>query len=111
MKRADLRARLAEPAPPPREATLEFLHGYVTHAESLDEVREQAVQMRAVNRRPLERGLAGIEGLLAQESPEGDLAQLVAWEANWVLDDPSDVGARAFLAGLAGLLREVLAGG
>jgi hypothetical protein len=54
--------------------------------------------------------LAGIEALLASSSNEpGVLADLVAWDANWVLDDPSDEGAKRFLREVAEMIREVLA--
>jgi hypothetical protein len=33
---------------------------------------------------------------------------MVAWEGNWVLDDPSDAGAIRFLGDLAQILRDVL---
>jgi hypothetical protein len=38
----------------------------------------------------------------------GALARMVAWEGNWVLDDPSDAGAARFLGDLAQTLRDVL---
>nr|BFE76343.1 hypothetical protein GCM10020092_096440 [Actinoplanes digitatis] len=41
-------------------------------------------------------------------TPPGTLARLVGWEANWVLDDPSDAGAARFLTDLAEMLREVI---
>jgi hypothetical protein len=41
--------------------------------------------------------------------PEGTVSRLVAVNANWVLDDPSDQGARAWLEELAKMLREELA--
>ena len=34
--------------------------------------------------------------------------RLVGWEANWVLDDPSDEGAARFLGELAQMVREVI---
>ena len=39
---------------------------------------------------------------------DGELARLVGWEGNWVLDDPSDAGAARFLRELAVMLREVI---
>lgn len=104
-----LRHRLAEPPLPPRVATLRFLHGYVTHADSLESIRHDVRTRKAVNRRPLDRALEGMTAYLSSDLPPGELAQLVGWEANWVLDDPSDVGARAFLSTLVDILRDELA--
>ena len=48
------------------------------------------------NPRPVRRALRALESLLAGPPPPGGtLAQLVAWEANRVLEDASDAGARA----------------
>ncbi|MEU4214697.1 hypothetical protein [Actinoplanes sp. NPDC026623] len=52
--------------------------------------------------------LAALEAVAAEQHAPGTLARLVGWEANWVLDDPSDAGAAQFLRELAQLLREVI---
>lgn len=46
-----------------------------------------------------------LEDLLATPQPPDTLSALVAYEANWMLDDDSDAGAAAWLAELVGRLR------
>ena len=93
----------------PLETVRRFLGGYVADAESLDEIRADLQELAQVNTRSIHRNLTAMEALLAQPpSPPGTLARLVGWEGNWVLDDPSDAGAAAFLRDLARLLRAVI---
>jgi hypothetical protein len=104
-----LRARMAElDGMPPLETVRRFLGGYVADADSLDEIRVDLGQLARVNTGSIRRNAAAIEALLAQPpSPPGTLARLVGSEGNWVLEDPSDAGAAAFLHDLARLLRAV----
>lgn len=105
-----LRARMAElDARPALETVRDFLVGNVADAESIDEIRADQRQLAQVSTRAIRRDLAALEAVLAAPpSTPGALARLVGWEANWVLDDPSDAGAAQFLRELARLLREVL---
>ena len=98
-------------ADPPVEATRKFVQNYCADEDSLESIRSRIRRMTAVNKRTLLAGLAGIEGLLANPPQEGVLARLVATDAGWVLDDPSDSGAREWLKGIGQMLREELAGG
>ena len=53
--------------------------------------------------------MAAFEAVLADPpTVPGALARMVAWESNWVLDDPSDAGAARFLGDLTQMLRDVL---
>jgi hypothetical protein len=105
-----LRARMDElDARPALETVRDFLGAEVADAESLDEIRADQRQLAQVSTRAIRRDLAALEAVLADPpSSPGTLARLVGWEANWVLDDPSDAGAARFLAELAQLLREVI---
>ncbi|WP_433302081.1 hypothetical protein ACQP2F_08020 [Actinoplanes sp. CA-030573] len=104
-----LRRRMAEQAAqPPIDTVREFLHGNVADAESLDEVRAHLRRLARSTTRMHHRVLTALETVLATSWPAGTLAQLVGWDGNWVLDDPSDVGAAVFLRGLADMLREVI---
>ena len=94
---------------PARETVRLFLAGYVGDADGMEEVRDSLRRTAAVTTRSLHRNLAALEEMLSEPQPAGDLAHLVAWEANVGLDDPSDAGAAEFLGKLAQLLREVLA--
>lgn len=101
--------RLSAPPDPPLEATRNFLHSYIPDEDSLEAVRRSIRRMAGINKRTLYAGLAGIEGLLAHPPDKpGVLSHLVAYDANWVLDDPSDAGAAAWLKQLAEILREEL---
>ena len=54
-------------------------------------------------------GLQAIEWLIGQhELPEGTIAEIVKWDAGWMLEPQTDVAARAWLKWLAGLVRQHL---
>ncbi len=94
---------------PPLEKARAFLGTHVNDMISLDEVRA-SVRLNAASRiRWLRLDLHALDTLISEPQPPGLLAELVAWDANWVLDDPSDEGAKAFLRQIADILREVLA--
>ncbi|AGL15215.1 hypothetical protein L083_1705 [Actinoplanes sp. N902-109] len=82
--------------------------GHVLDAGSLDEIRADLLQTAQVNTMPHRLDLAALEAVIAEPHPPGTLARLVGWEANRVLDDPSDAGAAEFLRQLACMLRDVL---
>ena len=105
-----LRARMREQnAAPAIDVVRDFLGFKVADAESLDEIRADLRQTAQVSTRKLRRELAALDAVLADPPPvPGALARMVAWEGNWVLDDPSDAGAARFLGDLAQMLREVL---
>ena len=105
------RRRIAElERQPPLETVRDFVGGHVSDAESLDEVRADLRRLAAFNTRGLKRSVRAFDAILAESQPAGLLSKLVAWDANWVLDDDtSDDAAAAFLRELADILREVLA--
>jgi len=106
--RAMLQAKLNAPPDPPLEAAKKFFNTFFSD-ESWEEAREGIASLAAFNPRSILAGLAGVEGLLADPPAEpGVLSDLVAWEANWVLDDPSDEGAKVWLREVAEMVREVL---
>lgn len=102
------RARLNAPAEPPLKAVRSFLMGFVYDADSLEEVRHHVRRMISINPRTVRAGLVGIEDLLRENLPAGTLSMLIAYDANWQIDDPSDTGAARWLADLAQMLREEL---
>jgi hypothetical protein len=54
-------------------------------------------------------GLQAIEWLITQkELPEGTVAEIVKWDAGWMLEPSTDEVARAWLKWLAGLVRQHL---
>lgn len=93
----------------PEQWVRDFLGGFFADAYDLDEVRQQLRDVAVTHPESLRRELAALEAFLAQPVPDGLLARLVGWEGNWVLDDPSDDGARVFLGEVADMLREVIA--
>jgi hypothetical protein len=96
------------PDEPPLEATRRFLQDFVSDEDSLDSIRGRVRRMAAINTRMLWKGLQGIESLLANRPASGILSTLVSMDANWVLDDPSDAGAKVFLSEIAEMLHEEL---
>jgi hypothetical protein len=90
------------------EKVRDFLGGMIGDMGSVDEVRSLLETVAASGTFGLKRDLRALDELLASPQPPGVLSELVAWEANWVLDDPSDEGAAAFLREIADMLREVI---
>ena len=87
----------------------DFLGGHIADAVNLNEVRADLREIAMSGTYGLERDLRAMEEFLAESHPPGLLSQIVAWDANWVLDDESDdEAAAAFLRGLADMLREVI---
>lgn len=104
-----IRARIeALAARSPMETVRDFLRGHVMDTEGLDEVRADLKQVAQFDTVSLRQDLAAIESVLAEPPADGTLARLVGWDANWVLEDPSDAGAAAFLDELASMLRSVI---
>jgi microcystin degradation protein MlrC len=105
-----LQARMREQnAEPAIDVVRGFLGFKVADAENLDEIRADLRQTAQASTRKLRRELAAFEAVLADPpTVPGALARMVAWEGNWVLDDPSDAGAIRFLGDLAQILRDVL---
>lgn len=88
-----------------------FLGALLGDALSIEEVRDDLTEVAHRNTRSHKRYLKALETVLAEEQEPDVLAQAVGWYGNWVLDDPSDAGARAFLEELAEMLRQVIAEG
>jgi hypothetical protein len=104
-----MRARVeARNALSPLDRVREFLGSYVQDAESLDEIRADLRRTAQFSTIRHDGDLAALEAVVAGHYPPETLARLVGWEANWVLDDPSDAGAARFLSELADMLRGVL---
>jgi hypothetical protein len=102
------RAEELERRPIPQKVR-DFLRGHVTDMESFDEIRADLRLVAASTTFGLKRDMRALDEFLAEPQPPGLLARLVAWDANWPLDDPSDGAAAAFLRQIADVLREVLA--
>jgi hypothetical protein len=86
----------------------EFLGSHVLDADGLDEVRADLRRTAHFSTVRHRGDLAALEAVVVEQHPAGTLARLVGWEANWVLDDPSDAGAAQFLRELTQMLREVI---
>lgn len=103
-----LRAKVNQPPRVPLEQVRSFLGSYVADAESFDELRADLQRMAEINIKTVQSKLQAVEMLLADPPLEGELARLVGWDANWVLDDLSEVSAIAWLQSIADIIREVL---
>ncbi|GAB4200432.1 MAG: hypothetical protein OHK0022_21480 [Roseiflexaceae bacterium] len=106
--REQLKRKLNAPPAMPIEATRSFLRSYFSDALNLDEAVAEIKTMAKLNTRTLYAGLNGIESLLEEDVAPGVLSMLVAADANYVLDDPSDAGARKWLQEIADILRTTL---
>src|SRR5689334_20123487 len=79
---------------PPLETVSSFLGSSLNDAETLDEVRTDLAGLAETNIRQHQEDLRALEAVIADPPAEPNvLAHMVAWDANWVLDDPSDAGA------------------
>jgi hypothetical protein len=95
-------------ARPPLETVREFLLGHVADAETFGEIRARLERIARRSTSMHRRTLHAFEIVLGTDWPPGTLAQLVGWDGNWSLDDPTDAGAAQFLRDLAQMLREVI---
>src|SRR5690349_17687334 len=94
---------------PPLNTVREFLAAEFGDADGFAEARRFLEQLAQTNIRSHQQELWALEQVIANPPAEpGALSRLVAWDANWVLDDPSDAGALAFLGEVAQMLREVI---
>jgi hypothetical protein len=92
----------------PAEQVREFMRAHFSDADGIDEVLRD---LRTVSpgQFGLTKDLQALEELLSGPVPEGLLAEIVAWDGNWALADPSDAGARAFLREVTAMVRQVIA--
>ena len=106
--RAMLQAKLNAPADSPQEATAKFFRSFFADS-SWKEAQEDISSQSAENPRSVLAGLAGVEGLLAHPPTEpGVLLDLVLWDANTGLENPSDESAMVWMREVAEMVREVL---
>ena len=105
-----LRARIAErTALPPIDKVKALLHGYLSDADSLAEVRADLQATADTNPFYLRQYLEALETVLTEQQPSGTLLRLVEWDGNWGIDhDQTDAGAAVFLRDLADMLRVVI---
>lgn len=106
--RAMLQAKLNAPPDPPLEAAKKFFNAFFSD-EDWEESKERLTKRVALNPHAVLAGLAGVEGLLADPPAEpGVLFEMVSWDANKPLEDPTDAGAKVWLREVAEMVREVL---
>lgn len=90
------------------EAARKFLHIYGAESGSFEEVKAKVKSDIALYPKNILEGLKGIERIIANPpSQAGTLAYLVAIEANWPLDDPTDEGAMIWLKEMVQIIRDV----
>jgi hypothetical protein len=108
--RDQLRRRAEELlAKPPLDTVRLFLATEFGDAESFAEARSHLERLAQVNIRSHQRELWALESVIAEPPAEaGALTRMVAWDANWVLDDPTDESSLQFLREVAQMLREVI---
>jgi hypothetical protein len=105
--RQNIEERLARP---PLETVRKFLGGFFHDTDGFEEVRADLERLAQTNIRPHQEALFALETVIADPPAEPDaLNHLVAWDANWVLDNPSDASSLEFLREVAHMLREVIA--
>ncbi|MFF5288760.1 hypothetical protein [Paractinoplanes globisporus] len=105
-----LRKRVEElAAEPPLDTVRLFLGTEFGDSDSFAQVRGRFERQAQYNIRSHQRDLWALEAVIANPPAEpGALSHIVAWDANWVLDDASDAAALEFLREIAQLLREVI---
>jgi hypothetical protein len=107
-----LRQRAAElAARQPLEQVRSLLRAHFADADSFADAAADLRGLAAVNTRSLWRNLAALDAVLADPPTDGSLATVVAVDGNWVLADPTDAGAVAFLREVSDLHRQILGPG
>lgn len=93
----------------PLEIVQRFVRSYFGDADGIEEVRIEMQRITAHNPNAYVRDLLAIEELLNNPLRKPSvLSNLVAWDANWVLDDESDEGAKQWLREVAEMIRDIL---
>jgi hypothetical protein len=87
----------------------DFLGGYLADADSFEDVEADLRRLASVSTRGIARYVRAFEAVLSSPLEPGLPTRLVAWDANWVLDDPNDENSLEFLHKVADMLRAVLA--
>lgn len=90
------------------EKVTKFLFGTFGDAGSLDEAFSDIKQTANRNPAYLTDKLNALEELLQESAYDDFFAHLVAWEANWVLEDTSDDRAKQWLREIAEMIRQSL---
>ncbi len=104
-----MRRRMAEKrTEPPLAQVRDFLQSFLGDALDLDEARTTLRMLAQTNTRSIHLALDSIEQVVADPMMESELARLVGWDGNWVLEDPSNAGAKVFLQEVADMLRDIL---
>ena len=93
----------------PLDRVRNFLGGHFADAESFEEVEAELRSLASDTTRGIARDLRAFETVLSGPLEPGLPLRVVAWDANWVLDEPSDENALVFLHKVADMLRTVLA--
>ena len=103
-----LQTRLNAPPAPPVEAAGKFFRAFFAD-DSWEEARERIIKLAGFNPRSIIAGLTGIESLLAYPpAKRGVLLDLVLWDANEPLANPSDESAKSWMREVVEMVREVL---
>jgi|GEM_PF-3061056 len=102
------KAILNAPPKPPLEEAIHFLSGYWGDEGMLDAIHAEMEETIAFNPRSVVRGLQAIETLLLDPPADGTLLDMVLWDANHPLDDPSEESAKIWLREMAEFVRDVL---
>jgi len=105
--REKLEAKMNEPPKPALEVVRLYLRG-IADIDRDDEIQRGLDRMRERYPRGLAETADAIDTVLADTNPPGLLSRLVGWDGNYVLDDPSDEGAAAWLRKLAAQMRATL---
>jgi len=93
---------------PALDVVRQYLQAHCADAEGFEEIRRDAVRMNSINPRPVQRASRALDAVLADPPEDLSFNWLVAQDANWALDDPSEENSKAFLADIAAMLHEVL---
>jgi hypothetical protein len=103
-----LKNKLNAASKPPIEEAKQFLRRYWGDEAMLDAIRIQMENTISFSPSSIVRGLVAIEALLATPLPDGTLLDMVLWDANHPLDDPSEQSAKVWLQEIAEFVRDVL---
>ncbi|MEH1766432.1 hypothetical protein [Nostoc sp.] len=103
-----IKNKLNTTSKPSLEEARQFLRRYWGDETMLDEIRIQMENTVSFSPSSVIRGLEAIEAVLVTPLPDGTLLDMVLWDANYPLDDPSEGSAKAWLKDISEFVRNVL---
>jgi len=106
--RNKLKARRLKSSESPVEDAQAFLRRYWGDESRLDAIRDDMKKTIALSPNTIIRGIKAIEKLINEPPAEEVLLNLVIWDANHVLENPTEESAKAWLQSIVNFSKNVM---